>query len=112
MRTEHHRTPRGSRNGTSLASGSHRERDDDYTRVIAQLNSRWRVIVCKDGIQWIVQKRDGTRDGRPRWTGVSYHLERKALIRRCSELCGIRDRAEFEKLGDLPAYFRRADWAD
>ncbi|PUB11323.1 hypothetical protein DFP92_11499 [Yoonia sediminilitoris] len=60
---------------------SQRERTDDYDRVVTKINDRWRVIICRDGIQWILQKREGERDGRARWTGVSYSTGRKALIR-------------------------------
>ena len=60
---------------------SHRERDHDYYRVITEINDCLRVIICCDGIQWILQKREGKRDVKPRWTGVSYCTTRSALIR-------------------------------
>lgn len=39
------------------ASVQHRESADDYHRVVAVLNDRWRVIECRDGIQWVLQRR-------------------------------------------------------
>jgi hypothetical protein len=27
---------------------------DDYPRVVAKLNDRWRVIECRDRVQWIL----------------------------------------------------------
>ena len=60
---------------------SHKERDDDYYRVITKINDCLRVIICCDGLQWILQKREGKRHGKPRWTGVSYCITRSALIR-------------------------------
>jgi hypothetical protein len=56
------------------------EEADDYS-VFAQLNRNWRVIVCKSGIQWILQRRGGERHGRPRWEGRSYCRTRQALER-------------------------------
>lgn len=50
----------------------HQETADSYAAVVAQLNDQWRVIECRDGIQWILQRRDGQRAGQPRWMGVRY----------------------------------------
>ena len=49
----------GQDNRFATAAGvpSHRERDDNYWGVIVVLNDRWRVIVCKAAIQFILQKR-------------------------------------------------------
>ena len=57
---------------------SHRERDGDYDRVIAQLGPKWRVIECKDAFQWIVQEVSGTQ-----WRNRAYCTSRDGLIRRC-----------------------------
>ncbi len=82
---------------------AHRERDHDYGRVVVILNERWRVVVCRDGIQWILQKRDGERSGQPRWTGKSYHVGRDSLIRVCRRLCGSCDPTGLTTLENLPA---------
>jgi len=53
-----------------------------YSRVIASCPT-YRVILCKDAIQWIIQRRvkhAGSRSG-ARWKAVSYHTERRSLIR-------------------------------
>jgi hypothetical protein len=55
---------------------SHRESDDTY-RALAKLSAKWRVINCKDDLQWIVQ-----RGGGQHWRGVSFHLDRDVLIER------------------------------
>ncbi|WP_108819189.1 hypothetical protein [Pseudovibrio sp. Alg231-02] len=60
---------------------SKQESHADYAGIVVQ-QGRWRVIVCRDGIQWIIQKGDLTRDGW-RWTGKSYCRTRKALLRDC-----------------------------
>src|SRR6266478_4986091 len=52
-----------------------------------QLNARWRVVVCRDGIQWILQRRNvraGTGGDRPErhstddWRGRAYCRTREA----------------------------------
>ena len=65
----------------SQENASHRERDADYRHIVTELSDRWRLIVCRDGLQWIIQRRDGERSGRARWTGVYYCQTREALIR-------------------------------
>ena len=57
-----------------------RESDDDYPSIAR--SGRWRVIRCKDDIQWIVQ-RDRRKGGsgyalRP-WAGVAYVVNHRFL---------------------------------
>lgn len=41
---------------SQLAGGTdNREGNTDYAWVVVQLSPRWRVIECRDGIQWIIQ---------------------------------------------------------
>jgi hypothetical protein len=54
---------------------SHRERDDAYP-VVGQLSDTVRVIHCKDGIQWVLQRRRGDQ-----WQGVAFLPEPSRLIR-------------------------------
>ncbi len=81
---------------------SHKERDDDYDRVVTKINDRWRVIICRDGIQWILQKRDGQRNGKPRWAGASYSTTRYALIRETFRKSGNLQPGALDCLSDLP----------
>ena len=64
----------------------HKERDDEYREVIVQLKPRWRVIVCKDYLQWIIQKRTAEPLHRGVWCGQSYVTGRNSLIRLCASL--------------------------
>jgi hypothetical protein len=57
------------------------EEADDYHAVEARLNDEWRVIVCRSGIQWILQHRAGQRHGTARWVGRSYCRTSEALNR-------------------------------
>ena len=59
----------------------HQETADTYVHVVARLSSSFRVIVCRDNLQWILQRRDALRSGQPRWKGVKYCTQRHALIR-------------------------------
>ena len=59
---------------------SHRERDDNYQSVIVQLDPRWRIIECRDAIQWIIQKRSAEPSHSGEWRGDSYVVSRDALI--------------------------------
>src|SRR5690606_3010118 len=71
-----------------LTAYSPRERDDNYCNVIAHLNAQWRVILCRDGIQWVLQRRNGTRHGQPQWEGQSYARTRSGLINACRRKAG------------------------
>jgi hypothetical protein len=62
-----------------------REESDDYPRVVAVLNDRWRVIVCGNSIQWILQQRRGVRDN---WRGRSFCCASAALVRCAREHAG------------------------
>lgn len=53
---------------------SHRETDDAYRWVLFQIDPDWRVILCKDGIQYILQKRCPSR-----WVARSYPNSREGL---------------------------------
>lgn len=54
---------------------------ENYHSVIYQ-KGKYRVIKSKDDNQWIFQVRRGETRPMARWRSVSYHIERKSLIRR------------------------------
>jgi hypothetical protein len=85
--------------------GNHREASDSYRREVYRAGI-WRVIVCKDGIQWILQRatRSGSTDG-ARWEAVSFCTTRAALLRLWMA-CSGEEGAPLIAL--LPATFRRA----
>src|SRR5262245_61672572 len=74
---------------------------DEYFRVVAQLNANTRVIACRDGIQWILQRAGGGL-----WKGVSFCRKKMALLRCVRELCPGRHPA----LEALPDWFPEADY--
>ena len=56
----------------------HRETADGYQGEIVRQGSH-RVILCRDGIQWIVQRH--RKGAGARWQAVGYCTTRAALIR-------------------------------
>ena len=91
---------------TAIAGVSDRERDPNYRAVVAILSGSWRVIACRDGLQWIIQRRDGESAGQARWTGVHYCTTRNALIRLCRALEPLSDPGALHDLCHLPRHFR------
>ena len=83
----------------------HHETADSYLHVVVNLSAHFRVIVCKDGIQWILQRRDAARSGQPRWKGVRYCTEREALIRDSRALDPLICRDALDALRALPERF-------
>ena len=81
---------------------SNRERDDGFSQVVVQLAPRWRVIVCKDHIQWIIQKRSAEPSHRGVWRGHSYVTNRSSLIKLCASLELLSDHFVRVTLDALP----------
>jgi len=63
-------------------SAAHRESHDDYSHTLC-VSGEFRVIICKDNLQWIIQRRDNPQKtlAGARWRGLSYCRSRKALVR-------------------------------
>jgi hypothetical protein len=81
------------------------ESDDRYPAV-AILNQRYRVIRCRDGIQWILQCRNradlAETVARDDWRGRSYCRTKGALIGCCDRYSGEIDPAAVAVLAALP----------
>lgn len=58
-----------------------REEADSYPAVVFKIGPNWRLIVCKDAIQWIIQNRSGSDNGEPRWRGQKYSRTKVGLLR-------------------------------
>ena len=78
---------------------STREIDDDYNNEVCR-HGKARVIVCKDGIQWIVQTQSPKLQ---HWYSQSYCASKKALIRTYLEVGGV----ECPELAELPKMIKR-----
>ena len=76
--------PRGQSTGViDINTGSHRERDDDYAFIVAHLAPRYRIILCPQNLQWIVQQQECSH-AEP-WRAKSYHTSRDSLLSACGK---------------------------
>ena len=55
-----------------------KEQSQDYPFVITYLSNRYRLVECRDHIQWILQRRDKNV---PRWRGIYYFLNTQSMSR-------------------------------
>ena len=74
-------------------------------RPCIQLNDQWRVVACRDGIQWILQFRNSAITAAGDWRGRSYCRTREALLRCCVHHCGPIGPIARAALEALPARF-------
>lgn len=63
-----------------------REEHDDYIRLVCKLNDRWRLVICRDLLQFVVQRKRGERCGRARWEGAAFFQTREGVKRFCRNL--------------------------
>jgi len=68
---------------THCKGTSERESDTDYRRVLFGIGVDWRVIVCKDEIQFILQRILGGK-----WRAKSYPSSREGLRQAIKRHCG------------------------
>ena len=88
---------------TPLYITSHRERDDNYQGVVVQLDPRWRIIECRDAIQWIIQKRSADPLNPGYWLGASYLTDRNKLIELSASLGFLSEPSKRAVLEQLPS---------
>jgi len=95
--------PRANNDGVDIDNvHSHRERDDSYSKVIIRLAPRWRIIECRNALQWIIQHRSSKLLNRGHWFGVSYLTSRNKLIEVSTGLNLLSDASMKDVLADLP----------
>jgi hypothetical protein len=96
-------SPRSNNDRVDITEGkSHRERDDSYYKVIIHLAPRWRIIECRNALQWIIQRRSAKPLNRGYWLGVSYHTSRNKLIEVSTGLNLLSDVSMKDVLAGLP----------
>ncbi|MDC0636085.1 hypothetical protein OAP02_00420 [Amylibacter sp.] len=83
-------------------SHSHRERDDSYSKVIIQLAPRWRIIECRNALQWIIQHHSAKLLNRGYWLAVSYLTSKNKLIEVSTGLNLLSDASMKNVLNSLP----------
>ncbi|GGB31518.1 hypothetical protein [Allosediminivita pacifica] len=87
----------------------HCESADNYAAELCRIEAEtgsFCVIVCRDGIQWIIQRRIRATEkpAAVRWVAESYVTSREALLRLWQAHSGISAPAE---LHAMPAHFIR-----
>lgn len=80
----------------------HHETADSYNQIVARLSDSWRVVVCKDGIQWILQRTDAQRSGQARWKAVGYFQSSDTLQRVSRTACQDSDAFALAVIAALP----------
>ena len=95
-------SPHSSRRPHPKKAGS--ESSGDYGRVVLTLSPQWRIIECRQGIQWIIQKCKGMRYGTTRWDSCHYLTSRDGLITVCHRLKLPLDPKTFCRINSLPEY--------
>ena len=90
-----------------IAAPSHRERDDSYHGEIVELGARWRVVLCKYRIQWILQRRSKNPPHPGYWRGQSYFTSRDALLEACASRELLSDDEALAALEELPDLISR-----
>jgi hypothetical protein len=82
------------------------ESSDTYSDVVAVLNRKWRVIRCRDGIQWILQSRDSATAVKGIWRSRSYCRTKEVMLRVCAAHAGELDPTAVGLLAGL------SDWIE
>lgn len=85
-----------------LPAPTNEEKSDDYSKTVIQLNEKWRVIECKDGIHWILQIRKGKYKGKVAWRSRSFCRTKDGLSRCIREYSGRLTAETNRKLSALP----------
>ena len=83
---------------------SHRERDDAYVGAIVQFSPRWRLVLCKDQIQWIIQKKESSHRGF--WRGKQYITCKTSVFEASGRLGLLSDPKVEAVLHALPKHAR------
>jgi hypothetical protein len=84
--TDPHNTPPHGSSITGVAhtkTPSHRERDDNFAYVVVQLALRYRIILCPQGLQWIIQEKEASHEAP--WRAQEYHTSRASLLKACGK---------------------------
>ena len=89
----------------NVQTPSHRERDENYANIVAQLAPRYRVILCPLGLQWVIQKKERSHSGH--WRAEQYLTSRDSLIEACGKRSLLSDANAEAVLHALPDHVRQ-----
>ena len=93
--------------GTSMGVASQnkvirRESADNYSWVLIEFFADCRLILCKHGTQWVVQRRSARTPNKGVWVGCKHVTSKAALLVICSALNLVRDASVAQKVLQLP----------
>lgn len=86
---------------------SHRERDDAYIGTIVQFSPRWRLVLCKDQMQWIIQKKESSHRGF--WRSKQYLTCKDSVLEASGRLGLLSDLKVQAVLHALPDYAKQTN---
>jgi hypothetical protein len=82
---------------------SQMESADGYLGLVARLNDNWRVVECRERLQWILQRRGSPKTPRADdWRGRSYCQTSFGLLRCARAHAGAVDPSAAAILAALP----------
>lgn len=82
---------------TPLNDTSTEETSPEYYGTITYMNSKWRLVLCGHGIQWIIQKKRGPSKWENRW----FARTKQGLLRGLGR-CGDIHEAAWRRIDELP----------
>ena len=94
--------------GASTLTLSYHERDASYVGVIVHVSPRIRIILDRNGIQYVVQRMFAETAHGEVWRGFSYHVTQQSLFKLCVKrqwLCEADVRGVITGLPDTAAQF-------
>jgi len=86
---------------------SPRERDDAYLGIIVQFGPRWRLVLCRDQMQWIIQKKESSHRGF--WRGKQYLTRNDSVLKASVRLGLLSDTKVEAVLHALPDYAKQTN---
>jgi hypothetical protein len=82
------------------------ESGDGYDRVVVRLNAKWRIVECRAGIQWILQRRNSVDEGS--WSSRSFCRTSEAIKRLARQHAGAIEPEALAILDALPEWIEEA----
>lgn len=86
-----------------VTNASTSETSDLYMGIVARPLNNLRIVVCRDGIQWLLQTSDGERGGTKRWKSVSFAATKPGLIKALRHIGGLSGLKAKEVVDALPS---------
>lgn len=73
------------------------ECDDNYKSVVFR-ETNYRIVECRLGIHWVIQRRRSNSSAEARWEPISYHCSKFSLLRTSCFYFGYWARSELMNL--------------